>query len=660
MISMDKKNILIAQVGRGTYTKTAYLYGDDFEELFEKGDEANLETSVNEQAYKTEYTFEATYRVIRDRFNNEMDKIILIGTEQSSWDNLYNNYFEKCSEDIKNKIEAIISLPENTPDNKRISMAISGYLKGKLDENFVEVCIIRNGISDKELQDNFSKLKKQFENIIINYTSDQKYRVYFDITNGFRSLPMYIYNLGNYMLTVWNTKVEVHMYYGMFEANKPINENNKVTPIVNLEDVNDLMRWINAANEFNNYGAVREIVKILGSEQNESWNQLIGHMLSDNKTTLSGIFEKFDYASNANNLYMLRETVTYIMRITEVIDDTKFAVPEYAKVLLKSISKRFYDMFNQENKNLKLISDNYIFNNYTPEYSYSYLTIMLAKYYLQQDRVGHSAIALQEGVTTYIMERWPYLTREIIFKSNSKNEKLDVDHLDESSWDEWLFDYKARVKIANWFKFLPVNFDTFDAVNSCNFNIESLSFIYKMNIVREVIRNQEAHILARDIDDTQIANSKTVLESLINEMEGYVSSIICDDCDDESIFYDAYGLFRDLLSQGENIQESIQESIIPHNDNINSIMDLLREKRVLKKHKNKTSDDEKVQSYKMSLPSMEKLIAILNLWETDKDFKNSDSDIIWLLNVGYRKFNKNITNNDNGLCNRIFEELGIL
>ena len=89
-------------------------------------------------------------------------------------------------------------------------------------------------------------------------------------------------------------------------------------------------------------------------------------------------------------------------------------------------------------------------------------------------------------------------------------------------------------------------------------------------------------------------------------------------------------------------------------------MDLLREKRVLKNHKNKTSDDNKVQSYKMSLPSMEKLIAILNLWETDKDFKNSDSDIIWLLNVGYRKFNKNITDNDNGLCNKIFKELGIL
>ena len=52
---------------------------------------------------------------------------------------------------------------------------------------------------------------------------------------------------------------------------------------------------------------------------------------------------------------------------------------------------------------------------------------------------------------------------------------------------------------------------------------------------------------------------------------------------------------------------------------------------------------------------MEKLIAILNLWETDKDFKNSDSDIIWLLNVGYRKFNKNITDNDNGLCNKIFK-----
>lgn len=655
---MDKKNILIAQVGRGTYTKTAYLYGDAFEELFEKVEEANIEASVNEQAYKTEYTFEATYRVIRDRFNNEMDRIILIGTEQSSWDNLYNNYFEKCSDDIKNKIEANISMPENISENlnvqKKISMAISGYLKGKLDENFVEVCIIRNGISDKELQDNFSKLKKQFENIIRNYTSDQKYRVYFDITNGFRSLPMYIYNLGNYMLTVWNTKVEVHMYYGMFEANKPINENTKVTPIVDLEDVNDLMRWINAANEFNNYGAVREIVKILGSEQNESWNQLIGHMLSDNKTTLSGIFEKFDYASNANNLYMLRETVTYIMRIAEVIDDTKSAVPEYAKVLLKSISKRFYDMFNQENKNLSLISDNYIFNKYTPEYSYSYLTIMLAKYYLQQDRVGHSAIALQEGVTTYIMERWPSLTREIIFKSNSKKKKLDVDHLDESSWDEWLFDYKARVKIANWFKFLPVNFDTFDAVNSGNFNIESLSFIYKMNIVREVIRNQEAHILARDIDDTQIANSKTVLESLINEMEGYVSGIISGD---ESIFYDAYGLFRDLLSQGENIQESF----IPCNDNINSIMDLLREKRVLKnKRKYKTSDDNKVQSYKRSLPSMEKLIVILNLWETNKDFKNSDSDIIWLLKDGYGKFNKTITNNDNGLCNRIFKELGIL
>ena len=61
------------------------------------------------------------------------------------------------------------------------------------------------------------------------------------------------------------------MYYGMAEARDAYgSDQTEYAPLVDLDQITDLMQWINAINEFHNMGSVRELIKIF--QENREWN----------------------------------------------------------------------------------------------------------------------------------------------------------------------------------------------------------------------------------------------------------------------------------------------------------------------------------------------------------------------------------------------------
>ena len=89
--------------------------------------------------------------------------------------------------------------------------------------------------------------------------------------SGFRSLPTYIYSFTSYLTRLNKETYKMFMYYGMFDAKAQYGGQDKFyAPLVELDEITDLMQWINAINEFHNMGAVTELIKIF--DEHQEWN----------------------------------------------------------------------------------------------------------------------------------------------------------------------------------------------------------------------------------------------------------------------------------------------------------------------------------------------------------------------------------------------------
>ena len=117
------------------------------------------------------------------------------------------------------------------------------------------------------------------------------------------------------------------MYYDMADAKGQYGEGEKLyAPLVDLDQIADLMYWINAMNEFHNMGSVRELINIF--REKEEWNIGTGNAdYSDLRT----IFEMFEYAANVHNLKVLEDTIG-IMRSMKDLDDSPDKFPESGKL----------------------------------------------------------------------------------------------------------------------------------------------------------------------------------------------------------------------------------------------------------------------------------------------------------------------------------------
>lgn len=81
--------------------------------------------------------------------------------------------------------------------------------------------------------------------------------LYFDLTHGFRSLPMLLLVLGNYAKFLKNTKI-MYMSYGNWEARV-----NGIAPIINLLPLVALQDWSTAASSFRETGRVELLCSFL-------------------------------------------------------------------------------------------------------------------------------------------------------------------------------------------------------------------------------------------------------------------------------------------------------------------------------------------------------------------------------------------------------------
>lgn len=166
---------------------------------------------------KVRYIQEALIKIHCQDFTEE-DSLCFLLT-QEAW-NQHWQHDEKNSESLQAIIVDTLKNREKVPKINPIS--------------------IENGKNEVEIWNIFNKI---YENLEDNDT------VIFDITHGFRSLPMLFLSVLTYATYLKNITV-AGIYYGAFEAR----DENGIAPIFDLTEFYELMQWGGAANSFINYG----------------------------------------------------------------------------------------------------------------------------------------------------------------------------------------------------------------------------------------------------------------------------------------------------------------------------------------------------------------------------------------------------------------------
>ncbi|MCI5596740.1 MAG: TIGR02221 family CRISPR-associated protein [Lachnospiraceae bacterium] len=258
-----KKNILIAQVGTSNLQNTKYSSKVDLD-------------NGQENCIETKYSFEAIIREIKKR-RKSIDYLLLIGTIESRYKDIFDYYSQKMKYDDSHVVWQDSSITVNKEEKEQLLSEVIGTSLG-IPALEVRIAVTGYGVNTDELNDNFDILRETMGKVIDHAKSVNQFEVYFDISNGFRSIPIYIYTMINYLVRVREEEFTLHMYYGMFEAKKKYYD---VAPLVDLSHINELMEWINAANTFMRYGNASMIKEVfeqkynsLPKEEKPEWSSL--------------------------------------------------------------------------------------------------------------------------------------------------------------------------------------------------------------------------------------------------------------------------------------------------------------------------------------------------------------------------------------------------
>lgn len=239
---------------------------------------------------ETEYRKSFVSLAIREHY--EIDKLILIGTPRSMWEEVYNIYSHskgEFNESIWTKIgdECAKKNHESKlkiPHQENIEAAMGDGSK---------VVLVHYGLTPEEIRQNSEiilGLDDQF---------DEGDELFVDITNSFRSLPLYIMNLLIYLRDVSTKKVSIKgIYYGMLEANSELG----YTPIVNMSEVMNVNSWISGAYSFMEFGNAYKISSLIPKEYDNVSKSLLTFSNIENLNHLVALQEQYTNLKNlANN-----------------------------------------------------------------------------------------------------------------------------------------------------------------------------------------------------------------------------------------------------------------------------------------------------------------------------------------------------------------------
>lgn len=445
--------ILITQLGKGGYLNTNYVNKD------------------GKPIASTGYAFDAVVK------KTNPNKLLLIGTKTSGWSEVLEWYSLHLSEEKKAEADR---LGKQIVDRKGENIdwkLVEEFIRKEAHFEQVRIAIVEPGSTQEELEEYPKRLLNALEDVV---DKKKNIEIIFDISNGFRSMPLYITMFVRYAGMISRSEIKYSMYYGMFEARK-----GSSTPLVNLSTVSELTDWVNAISEFQSLGSVKGLCECLnrevGKQSDQAKQKQIKYVIRQ--------FEQFDCAWNVNNLYYLETGIKQI----STLDTKDLPVSETAKLMLNSLRDEFSRRFKKKEK-----------------YNYSWLLIRLSELFTEQGRYGVAAVALQEGFVTYIMER--YLKKKILQQLRLSSEKYEK---------ECIHNYYRRTLVKNYWEMKM-------GTHKKKCELEEIDKFWENYLtIKRKIRNVESHIvyIEEELPESEeiekwLKSAQSIIEKDLNSKEG--------------------------------------------------------------------------------------------------------------------------------------------
>ncbi|GAB4343889.1 MAG: hypothetical protein OHK0038_24020 [Flammeovirgaceae bacterium] len=222
------RKVLITFLGTNDYIPSNYYFG-------------------NKKIENTKFIQEAVIRIFCDEWN-EGDKVFIFLTKDAERINWEDNEFK------------------NQEGNKVLKEGLRKKLLLLKDEGFkVDIQAIKN-IPDGLVEDDIWKI---FD-VVFNQLEKED-EVIFDITHGFRSIPMLAFALLNYAKFAKEIKIK-GIYYGAFEVLGPaynvkqMPQEQRNAPIVDLTSFSTLEDWTTGIHDFINLGTAKKMLELTNSQ----------------------------------------------------------------------------------------------------------------------------------------------------------------------------------------------------------------------------------------------------------------------------------------------------------------------------------------------------------------------------------------------------------
>ncbi|ADL43501.1 CRISPR-associated protein DxTHG motif [Caldicellulosiruptor obsidiansis OB47] len=239
-------NILISVIGKGRLKKDQTVGYEQTEYVF------NPDKSKKYIATRTAFFGIALYEYLNEVENMQIDKFILIGTDQSAWSELYQ------------------ILPHDVQNSEDITaMCLKVYEEEKKGIQDNTLSAWQNTLTKYVPQLKFYKIKplelgRGIDILLEELDKDGEYNVIFDMTHAFRNIPV-VFSYGIMLLKYLRKINSIRIFYGAHDMRDYFSGiEDGQSPVIEIPFIDKLVRLIESMATFQNSGYFVPLLEQIG------------------------------------------------------------------------------------------------------------------------------------------------------------------------------------------------------------------------------------------------------------------------------------------------------------------------------------------------------------------------------------------------------------
>jgi len=397
----------------------------------------------DDKEYKTPFVAAALAQKLK------VDKIYFIGTCKSMWEEVYKyfsveagtyfdeDYWLEIAEVVDSSSYKSCDYEKYQKLLERTNASIDSYLKtfSKPTSGGSSIFITKYGLNTIELYDNFDIFMELEDQL------NEGDEIYLDIIHSFRSIPLFMYLMMDFIQTLSMKKIELKgIFYGMLDIIKEIG----YAPVIDLAPLFNISNWIRGTYNFVNFGN----------------GYLVSNLIENDE--LSKVIRNISELVNINYLVDLRNQINKLDRMVEKENIENIGIFRYMLPYVKGFTSRF--------------------NNLNKIYEFQ---LEISKWFYENKRYGHAYICLLESILTALCEIYRLSVSDYDNREQMKNILRCNNrclHELKRLWHVYSTVNKIRNRIAHA-AFYDLNFSFYNDINQFLRYYEEIKKILSSDVI---------------------------------------------------------------------------------------------------------------------------------------------------------------------------------